>query len=517
MSHDTTGAETPVAPGADGFDRMAREATIRFSGLAFDKLLGYLFLLLVTKTYGSAAFDVYLFGIYVVEICLAVAELGLERAAIRAVAVSEARGARVEIKGIVATSLGLVLGPGFLIAALLFALAQPVTALLGRPDAAPFLEAVAWAVPASLASDAFFWAAEGLGRQRYATIARMVVEPVVKVALTAVFFTAFGSEAGPAELGYAYTAAVLTSTVLGALIYRSQVASRIAGHPVERHLAALLRVSIPLWGSAVLVRLLARADVILLFALAPPKTATLYMAALSTALLTTMIARSFEAACRPLLATALALDRRAELRSQFERVAGIVFGLCLPACILLAFFPSQVLGAIGDQFRPIAPAMAVLTLGTLVDYIFGPSAAALAMAGRTRIPFVNSLAASAIALGLDLLLIPRYGALGAAAAQCTSLVVLATLNAAAAWRVLGIFGPGRRHVKVVAAGLAATVAGFAVQAMTTGNKYADLVLVSAAVGLAYLAALLALGIGPEDRALLRSAIFGRKTVSGDRP
>jgi O-antigen/teichoic acid export membrane protein len=494
------------APTAAEFDRMAREATIRFSGLAFDKLLGYLFLLLVSKTYGSKAFDVYLFGVYVVEISLAVAELGLERAAVRAVAFSRARGRPAEIKGVVATALALVIPPGLVAAAVLFGLADQIGVWLGRPDAGPFLRAAALAVPASLAADAFFWSAEGLGKQRYMTVVRMVVEPVVKVGLTAVLFGLFGDATAAVDLGHAYTVSILVSALLGAAMYRRLVASRIPGRPAERHAAALLRVSMPLWGSAVLVRLLARADVVLLFALAPATTATLYMAALSTALLTTMIARSFEAACRPLLASAIALGRPDELRAQYERVSRLVLTLCLPACVVLLLFPELVLAVIGEQFRPVAPAMAVLTAGTLVDYLYGPSASALTMAGITRVPFANSLAAGAVALLLDILLIPRLGALGAAVAQCASMITLGALNAGAARRRLGVAGVGGRHWKVGAAGAAAAAAGWAAAGVGPANKYAALAAVVVASGSAYVAALWGLGVEPEDRALVRTVL-----------
>src|SRR5262245_41405532 len=45
------------------FGHVARQASIRFSGLAFDKVLGYVFALAVAKTYGSTAFGLYIFGV----------------------------------------------------------------------------------------------------------------------------------------------------------------------------------------------------------------------------------------------------------------------------------------------------------------------------------------------------------------------------------------------------------------------------------------------------------------------
>ena len=103
---DTTPDEDaqPSESGAVRFETVARQATIRFAGLAVDKLLGFVFALFVAKTYGSTAFGLYLFGVGLVEIAYGLAELGLDRASIRAVAAAVAKGRPGEARAVVRTA-----------------------------------------------------------------------------------------------------------------------------------------------------------------------------------------------------------------------------------------------------------------------------------------------------------------------------------------------------------------------------------------------------------------------------
>jgi O-antigen/teichoic acid export membrane protein len=70
----------------------------------------------------------------------------------------------------------------------------------------------------------------------------------------------------------------------------------------------------------------------------------------------------------------------------------------------------------------------------------------LAMAGRTSWNLVNVLIALAVTVGLDVLLIPRYGALGAAAGLACAMVANNLLPLVQVGRAVGLhpFGRGTR-------------------------------------------------------------------------
>lgn len=497
-------------PGAGGFDGVARQASIRFSGLAFDKLLGYAFAIIITKTYGPADLGFYIVGVGLIEVLLSLTRLGQDQAAVRAVAGLVAAGKRVEIKGVLRTSLAFTIPPAVAVAALVLVVDHRLAAALSRPNLAYFLGFAVVSLPAANVADSFLWISEGLGRQKYLTLVRMVLEPTVKTALSLALFLALGSVAGAQSLGLAYTASIVVSAACAYFVYRRVVLPLTPGRPTEPNAAELLRVGLPICGLSVLTRLLGRAEVFLIFTLISARATAHFIVAQRTALLTTMIALAVDAAFRPAMASALTRGLHNELRHQFSSVSRRILMLCLPACVVLVCFPSRVMAVVGDQFVGAAPVVALITIGTVASFIAGPSASALVMAGRSRISLANGLVAGGLGLALDIMLIPRFGLFGAGVAQCGSMVVSNFLNACSARRLLGVSGVGRDHLRLLIPITVAAAAGMLMNALAPANKYSALALIGISVLVAYALSVAAVGVTPEDKRLARDLFAGRQ-------
>ena len=498
--------DIPAQSQAATFGYVARQASIRFSGLAFDKVLGYVFALFVAKTYGSTAFGLYIFGVGLFEISYALTEAGFEKASIRAIASAKARGVSGEIPRIVRTCVAFTMPLGLAVMLVVILAAPWFSGLLGRPDLSPFLQLAAIAIPMSLLADNQLWAMEGIGRQRYTVIVRMVVEPIVKVTVAAVLFVAMDSVSRSAPLAIAYAAGVGSSALLAWLIYRREVIREITGTAHEHHLSGLLRVAVPACGLSLLQRFLSWASTFIVFTFVTSEATTHYAVAVRTALLTMMVASAFDAAFRPSIAAALALDRREDIVEPFQRVARTVLALVLPAVAMLVAFPHRVMPVVGDQFAVATPVVAIIALGTLASFLAGPSATALTMAGHARVPFWNGLASGGVGVVVSLALVRGYGMVGVAIGQLVSMVVANLMHTIAAQRLLGVVAVGRAHIKPVVGVVAAVAAGYFVDGIADANKYVALVEVGAAVVIAYGAALLIVGLPPDDVRMVRAVV-----------
>jgi O-antigen/teichoic acid export membrane protein len=94
-----------------------------------------------------------------------------------------------------------------------------------------------------------------------------------------------------------------------------------------------------------------------------------------------------------------------------------------PVYVTFAIFPAVVLGIFGPRYIPGAAALAVLSLAMLVNLGTGNVTVVLLMGGKSSWGAINTGAALAVNIGLDLLLIPRLGILGAAIAWGASIMV----------------------------------------------------------------------------------------------
>lgn len=125
-----------------------------------------------------------------------------------------------------------------------------------------------------------------------------------------------------------------------------------------------------------------------------------------------------------------------------------------PLYVVMAIFPAVVLGIFGHRYTAGAAALTVLALAMLVNLGTGNVTVVLLMGGKSSLSAWNALAAMLVNVGLNLVLLPRIGIVGAAIAWAASIVVENVAAVIEVWLTLGIrpFGAGYWLVAVASAG-----------------------------------------------------------------
>ena len=134
------------------------------------------------------------------------------------------------------------------------------------------------------------------------------------------------------------------------------------------------------------------------------------------------------------LAPRVASGEAADQDSATGRVSRTVFGISLVAAIgLAALAPLIVRILFGSRFAPSVPAIWLLLPGVCMLGVSRVLGSYLLGRNRQEVDFVAALTGLAVTVGLDLLLIPRYGFPGAAAAS--SIAYTANLAVNLGWVV----------------------------------------------------------------------------------
>jgi O-antigen/teichoic acid export membrane protein len=120
----------------------------------------------------------------------------------------------------------------------------------------------------------------------------------------------------------------------------------------------------------------------------------------------------------------------------------------------------------------------VLSLGLYANAALGFNALTLQTYGRLRYVFTVNVACIGLCVGLSMLLIPRHGAMGAAAAISVTLVVQNVLNQLGLARAVGIAPFDRRYTRPYAMVLVGGGGLWAVEALTRPPLVAGLALVA---------------------------------------
>jgi O-antigen/teichoic acid export membrane protein len=189
---------------------------------------------------------------------------------------------------------------------------------------------------------------------------------------------------------------------------------------------------------------LQRVDVLLVAALGGLAAAAVYAVAGRFVVLIQFANQGISQSVQPRLAEALATGDRATANHLYQTATGWLVLVTWPINLLVLLFAPLYLGVFGADYRAGASAVLVLAGAMLVATGCGMVDMVLAMAGRTSWNLLNVLISLVITIGLDVLLIPRYGALGAAIGLACAMVANNVLPLIQVGRAAGLhpFGAG---------------------------------------------------------------------------
>jgi O-antigen/teichoic acid export membrane protein len=115
------------------------------------------------------------------------------------------------------------------------------------------------------------------------------------------------------------------------------------------------------------------------------------------------------------------------------------FGFSLLALLIILSLGEPVLIFVfGSEFAAAFPVLLVLAAGHLANAFFGPARAVMMMAGHERLAAVITGLGTIANIGLNALLIPTYGPVGAAIASAVSIVATKTITFIVVWKQHGV-------------------------------------------------------------------------------
>lgn len=132
---------------------------------------------------------------------------------------------------------------------------------------------------------------------------------------------------------------------------------------------------------------------------------------------------------------------------QYERLSrllwlsmGLTVSMALPVLLVLYFFGQDLINLIyGEAFSNAYLPLVILSLGHLVSAFAGPLASLLNMTGKEKWSLLSIYTSLAISVPLYILLLPRFGAPGAAAITAGAMVIMNVVLAFGSWRLIREF------------------------------------------------------------------------------
>ncbi len=484
-----------------------------FLGLGFGRLLAIFLQILVSRWFGHTAFGHYFTGLTYCFILETILSLGLQKGAMRHVAVSRERGESGRVHTVVRAALLMPLPTGLLLVAVGLLLAPWLAGeLLGEPELIPVLQRFSIAAMflsiLRIASDA----SRGFGSVGRAVTIEECLHPLLQLLIFLALAKATDSPLAAADsflLATVLSAGAMTVVVLQQSFSPSQAAQPVPLGPVAR---SLLLYSLPLMPFGLLHMASTFMDVGMLNYFRNASDVGEYGAAARWPMLAATIANPVMLMFGPLFAAKHGINDIASIRTLYSAMSRWLLYLLLPVVVFLCMAAKPLIGLFGPDYQSSTPtALVILALGTLVSSFSSGAAILMIVSGRQKSELFCLLTGLLTNFLLNAALIPKFGIPGAAIATAAAGALTTLTRIALVKKLLGIHpctGQFRRILSVVATCLA----GVLLLSMIRNS------LGAADTPWAFMASVLAMGVvgraflRSDDRCLLASKMLDSKTI-----
>lgn len=416
--------------------KLAKGMVTIFTGTVIGLIFAFMGRLLVARHWDASDYGIFSLALAILNICVIVSTMGLQGGISRSIAYARGKNEGEKIQGFISASFWLALAGSLILCPVLLFVSESIADnIFHEPALTTPLRIFSIAIPFFTLLNVFTSIFLGFGCVRAKVYFKEILRNVIfLVLLLGVIFLNLSF------LGviYAYTASLAISCLL-LIVYASKHLSSLikitkpSVTPVTRE---LLSFSLPLLGVAMLGMIIAWADTLMLGYFKTSAEVGLYNAAHPLAHFISTPLDALLLVYMPLATGLYAREQMSEMRRNYSILTKWLCSLTLPLFLILFLFPDVVLNLLfGANYISAAIALRILSLGFIVNNFLGPNGATLIAIGESKFIMWATLATAVLNVGLNVILIPPFGIVGAAVA---SVVAITSVNLIRCWKLYAL-------------------------------------------------------------------------------
>ena len=420
---------------------LAKGAAGTFSLKTLGLVFSFVTAIVLARLLKATGYGVYAYAVSWATLLYVPGMLGLDILLVRNVASYGATADFARLRGLLAAA---YMAGG--IASVVIALAAGVgLAWFGvTPDALPAVLLAMLLVPLMSITRISAAALRGLHRVVAGQLPEFGLRPPLLLGLLAAFSILLGSSFGPVAAVAAFVLAAAIAAVVGVWQLRRHAWPSISGAHARYEIRQWAVSALPLLLIGGLGVVNTQTDIVLLGILRGPADAGIYRVASRGAEFIEFVLLAVNAPLAPMIARVYTRGEAARLQTLITSSARVITVLSVPLAVSLIVFGNAYLALFGSEFTDGRAALAILSVAQMVNALFGSVGIVLTITGHERDSLRGLLAAGVVNVGLNLLLIPSLGTVGAAIATGSSIVVwnvlLWCLGGSTSWTTPTAFG-----------------------------------------------------------------------------
>lgn len=437
---------------------IARNAGISGLGDIFSAAVIFGTTIVMTRTVGAALYGTFVLAKQTVLVGAIFGNFGVQKGLLYFLPFYKGKGNWDCAKGTFLSSTRLTAIFSFSTAVLLFLGADLIAQEVFRnPLVASAIKVLAFSLPGWAFVKLWLSGVQAFRVLKYSVLVDKVIRPVTCLAvLSLLFLVGFKL--------YSLVFSELTSVLLaaGLAYYFLRKLFPPLWHKTRAvtHRRELLGFSAPLFLVESLNFILLRVDVIMLGIFLVSQQVGIYNAATRVAMLQLIPLASVNSIFAPMIAEYYGRDDLDNLRANYKMATRWVFSLVFPLGLFVILFSAPLLRLFGTEFAVGSAALVILAGGQLVRATVGPAEHMIMMTGHPRLNLANSLALAMLNVVLNLLLIPRFGIVGAAVATASSMAAITLVRLAEVYYLLKVHPYRLNFIKPLVSGLLAAALAY---------------------------------------------------------
>ena len=396
-------------------------------------LCAFSFSVLIGQTLGVEGAGLYFLALSLTSILSVLARIGTDMTVIRFVAVNASQRRWGMVRAVLRWCMYRVIAMSLMIGSILWLFAPLIAeTVFSKPGLGEPLRLMSIAIPGFTMTHLLAGALKGLTRIPEAMLVSSILYPVFGIAM----IWPLTGLMGVSGAALTYLLATGLAALVGFMLWRWRIGDRgtikesAPGQELWRSARPLLVASLINRG------LLPWMPVLLLGFWSEATEVGIFAAANRVVLLVSFALISVNAVLSSRFAAMYAAGNVKGLSRLSRRFSMIVTLATLPVLLLLMFRGGQVMSIFGSDFAVAGPILFILAIGQIVNTLCGSVFNLLNMTGNERSAKNCAVISLSVNLGLNFVLIPLYGVIGAAIATSITTTVNNLLGSYMVWRQL---------------------------------------------------------------------------------
>lgn len=427
--------------------KVAEGAPIALIGSVLNVILVAVLAILIARHVDQSEFGFFCLSLTIVRFLSILSELGFSQGLPRYIAYQLGKGEYGKVWGSIVSSVCATSLLGLFFGLSLHFNAEYISQLLHQPGLAQTIKVMAFVVPCMALVKLLVAQLRAMHEVKGGVFFQYISRPFTSIVLMCVVMV----------LGLSYTwvlwaYAISFFATLVALAFFAK--GRISKHiPTRTYSAAtkeILLFSLPLLGSGILAQILMSTDTLFLGYFKSAESVGLYNGALRLAQLIPILSTAAAFTYLPVTSKLFSQNKVGEIREVYSTITKWVFIATMPLFLYVFFASDFILHlCFGAKYAGAGLPLEILSLGYFLHISFGLNAITCIALGKVRLVFVAQLLMVAANVVLDVLLIPRYGVIGASITSLCSLISGNVLVSIFIYRHSAIHPFSRKYLRMI--------------------------------------------------------------------